>query len=276
MSHPASGYDAVIVGGGHNGLVCACYLAAAGLAVRGIRAPRHRRRCGGHRGISSRISQFDRELHGQPAASEGHPRSCVSPSMACGLSSGRSPISCRCRTATISRSAARSPRRRARWRAFSRRDAAMLPAYYAMLERVADVLRELLLETPPNVGGGIRDLCRRWKVGGRLQQLVAAARRDLLDLFTKSAGDLLDAVVRVRSASRPRSDSMPSSAISRAPTRRVPRTCCCITCSARSTASAAHGDTRWAAWARSRRRWPPRRERAASRCSTECAGRARA
>src|SRR5947208_11336489 len=32
-SHPASGYDAVIVGGGHNGLVCACYLAAAGLAV---------------------------------------------------------------------------------------------------------------------------------------------------------------------------------------------------------------------------------------------------
>src|SRR3954471_3197097 len=27
-------YDAVIIGGGHNGLVCACYLAAAGLKVR--------------------------------------------------------------------------------------------------------------------------------------------------------------------------------------------------------------------------------------------------
>ena len=27
-------YDAVIIGGGHNGLVCACYLAAAGLTVR--------------------------------------------------------------------------------------------------------------------------------------------------------------------------------------------------------------------------------------------------
>src|SRR6187402_849491 len=30
MSGPQK-YDAVIVGGGHNGLVCACYLAAAGL-----------------------------------------------------------------------------------------------------------------------------------------------------------------------------------------------------------------------------------------------------
>src|SRR6187402_783565 len=33
MSGPQK-YDAVIVGGGHNGLVCACYLAAAGLKVR--------------------------------------------------------------------------------------------------------------------------------------------------------------------------------------------------------------------------------------------------
>ncbi len=27
-------YDALIIGGGHNGLTCACYLAAAGLKVR--------------------------------------------------------------------------------------------------------------------------------------------------------------------------------------------------------------------------------------------------
>src|SRR3989442_14702374 len=30
---PAASYDAVIIGGGHNGLVCACYLAAGGLSV---------------------------------------------------------------------------------------------------------------------------------------------------------------------------------------------------------------------------------------------------
>src|SRR5438445_9434123 len=30
---PAPRYDAVIIGGGHNGLTCACYLAAGGLKV---------------------------------------------------------------------------------------------------------------------------------------------------------------------------------------------------------------------------------------------------
>ena len=35
---------------------------------------------------------------------------------------------------------------------FSTRDAERLPEYYAMLDRVADVLRELLLKTPPNIG----------------------------------------------------------------------------------------------------------------------------
>src|ERR1700752_3525914 len=33
MQAPSSRYDAVIIGGGHNGLTCACYLAAAGLKV---------------------------------------------------------------------------------------------------------------------------------------------------------------------------------------------------------------------------------------------------
>jgi phytoene dehydrogenase-like protein len=75
---------------------------------------------------------------------------------------------------------------------FSARDAAALPAYYAMLERVADVLRSLLLETPPNLGGGVAEWFRAWKVGGRLKRLTLPERRDVLDLFTKSAGDLLD------------------------------------------------------------------------------------
>src|SRR5438093_1378140 len=33
LRQPAAHYDAVIIGGGHNGLVCACYLAGGGLKV---------------------------------------------------------------------------------------------------------------------------------------------------------------------------------------------------------------------------------------------------
>ena len=75
---------------------------------------------------------------------------------------------------------------------FSAKDAAALPAYYAMLDRIAGVLRSLVLETPPNVGGGPGEWLRAWKVGGRLKRLTLSERRDLLDLFTKSAGEVLD------------------------------------------------------------------------------------
>ena len=54
---------------------------------------------------------------------------------------------------------------------FSPRDAENLPRYYAMLERVADVMRELAVETPPNVGGGVRDALAALLAGNRLRRL---------------------------------------------------------------------------------------------------------
>src|SRR5690606_3556678 len=80
----------------------------------------------------------------------------------------------------------------AKW---SLRDAERLPAYFAMLERVVAVLRELMLRTPPNVSDRfvLADWIASLAVGRELRKLDMAARRDLLDLFTKSAGDLLDA-----------------------------------------------------------------------------------
>jgi phytoene dehydrogenase-like protein len=76
---------------------------------------------------------------------------------------------------------------------FSSRDAERLPAYQHMLGRVADVLRSLAVQTPPNVGGGFADWVAGVRAVNQLRGLDMAARRDLLDLFTKSAGDLLDA-----------------------------------------------------------------------------------
>ena len=80
---------------------------------------------------------------------------------------------------------------------FSARDAARYEAYAAELDTVADVLRALALEAPPNVvagwgGRGLRELLRAVVLGNRLRRLDMPGRRALLDLFTRSAGDHLD------------------------------------------------------------------------------------
>jgi phytoene dehydrogenase-like protein len=61
-----------------------------------------------------------------------------------------------------------------------------------MLERVGAVLRDLLLVTPPNAGGGLAAALDGFKVARRFRALDLAGQRDVLDLFTRSAGDVLD------------------------------------------------------------------------------------
>ena len=56
--------DVIVIGGGHNGLVTAAYLAAAGLKDHRARTPRTSRRRRGHGGIPSRLPQFRRRLCG--------------------------------------------------------------------------------------------------------------------------------------------------------------------------------------------------------------------
>ena len=67
-------YDAVIIGGGHNGLISAAYLARAGPQDAGPRAAPRPRRRGGHRGDRPGLPVLGRELRRQPAAAGGHPR----------------------------------------------------------------------------------------------------------------------------------------------------------------------------------------------------------
>jgi len=66
----------------------------------------------------------------------------------------------------------------------------------ALLERVAAVLRELTGTTPPNVrAGAVADatlVLHSLKLAKSFRAMGLAERRDLLDLFTKSAGDILD------------------------------------------------------------------------------------
>jgi len=80
---------------------------------------------------------------------------------------------------------------------FSRGDAERLGLYGERLEAIADVLRSLVLETPPNVVQGswsvaLPELLRAGRVGTRLGKLDMSLRRELLKLFAASAGDYLD------------------------------------------------------------------------------------
>ena len=68
----------------------------------------------------------------------------------------------------------------------------------ARLERLTDVLRALALRAPPNLATGqglaakLGALLDTAKVGNRLRSLGLEGQRDLLELFTRSAGDVLD------------------------------------------------------------------------------------
>jgi phytoene dehydrogenase-like protein len=183
-------YDAVIIGAGHNGLACAAYLARAGLRVKIL----ERR---GSIGGAAATAEFHPGFRNSVAAytvSLLHPRVIRELRLAAhGLRVLERPLAnflpldeTRCLKVGAGLDATQRE-----FAKFSARDAERLPAYWAMLERVADVLRDLVLETPPNVGGGFQDLLRALQAGRRLRRLAMDARRDLIDLFTKSAADLL-------------------------------------------------------------------------------------
>jgi phytoene dehydrogenase-like protein len=184
-------YDALIVGAGHNGLVCACYLAGAGLRVAVLE---RRMEVGGaavteefHPGFRNSTASYtvsllhpkviaDLRLHEHGLRIVERPFANFLP-----LPGGE--------YLKVGGGLAATQREVAR---FSAEDARRLPEYYERLGAVADVVRDLQLETPPNAGGGIRDLFAAWRGGRRLQRLPMRARRDTLDLFTMAAGDWLD------------------------------------------------------------------------------------
>jgi hypothetical protein len=149
---------------------------------------------------------------------------------------------------------------------FSRRDAEALPAYYAMLDRVAAVLRGMLRVTPPNIGSGtaqdVAALLDLMRTSRKLRTLSLPERRDLVDLFT-SAGDVLDRWF----TSEPIKAVFGFDAIvgNFASPYTGFRVCVAASRVWRSERPAGAVGSRWAGWVRSRRRWRPARH-AASCC----------
>jgi phytoene dehydrogenase-like protein len=186
--------DAVVIGAGHNGLTCAAYLGMAGLKVRVL----ERRSIVGGASITE---EFHPGFRNSVAA---YTVSLLQPKVIADLELHRHGLKIVERRAQnfLPTEDGRylltgEGRTQSEIAKFSAEDAARYPAYAAEIQRVAAVLRDLVLEAPPNmVGGSIRrtpaELLKLARLGNRLWRLDASTRRALLDLFTKSAGDYLD------------------------------------------------------------------------------------
>jgi phytoene dehydrogenase-like protein len=186
--------DVVIAGAGHNGLVCAFYLARAGLKVtmlerRGI--------VGGaavteefHPGFRNSVASYVVSLLNERVIADmALPRH--------GLRLVERPLGSflpledgRYLKTGVGRTKAELAR-------FSARDAERIDSYEAHLDMLADFLRSVELETPPNVTAGgwlaaLPEMIRAAKLGRRVARHGLAERQALLDIFTMSAGDFLD------------------------------------------------------------------------------------
>lgn len=183
-------YDALIIGAGHNGLVCAFYLARAGLKVRLL----ERRDVVGGAAVTEEFHPGFRNSVASYTVSLLQPQVTADMRLAeHGYRVIERPISNFLPQADggYLKLGGGLARTQAEFRKFSAADAETLPAYYDALETVAEVLRGLALKAPPNVGGGWRTLLDGALQGRGLGKLSLEQKRDVLDLFTKSATSFL-------------------------------------------------------------------------------------
>jgi len=184
-------YDVLVVGGGHNGLTCAFYLARAGYKVRVL----ERRNLVGGAAITQEFHPGFRNSVASYSVSLLNPKVIADMALARhGLRVVLRPISYFCPVDSktyliMDRDKARCHREVSR---FSKRDADKLEAFHARLNGVVGLLKSVLLKTPYNASASPRDLVTALGLANQVRRLGRQGQSDLLDLFGKSAGDLLD------------------------------------------------------------------------------------
>ncbi|MDQ8755160.1 NAD(P)/FAD-dependent oxidoreductase [Sphingosinicella sp. LHD-64] len=181
--------DVLIIGAGHNGLVCAWYLASRGLKVTVLEA---RAIVGGaavteefHPGFRNSTASYtvgllnpqvirDMRLYDHGLRVVLRKIDNFLPTLGPDyLLAGRDGLTKR----EIARHAPA--------------DAQNYDAYSAALGAVVGVVRQWLLKAPPNAGGGLADLLALIKLGGGVGRLGLEDQRHVVDFFTRSAADVL-------------------------------------------------------------------------------------
>jgi phytoene dehydrogenase-like protein len=185
-------YDAVIVGGGHNGLVTAAYLARAGRKVLVL----ERRELLGGCAVTEEIWPGykvstgayltsllqERIIRDLELERHGYQVDAKDPAFFSVFPDGRHFFMWQDRAKTL-----------AEISKFSKRDAERYPAYEDQLERISQVVEGLLLTTPPPFPpAGLGDYLDYLKLAGRLRGLGPRDLVALVKVFTMSAADFLD------------------------------------------------------------------------------------
>ncbi|MGA7807629.1 phytoene desaturase family protein [Bradyrhizobium sp.] len=186
--------DVVIIGAGHNGLTCAAYLARSGLRVTVV----ERRKVVGGAAVTEEFHDGFRNSVAAYTVSLLNPKIIADLRLA---DHGLRIVERRAQNFLpapdgqyLLTGEGRSSQSIAR---LSARDADAFERFSRELATIADVLRDLVLRAPPNLvegfgAGAIREGFRALGAAGLLRRLSLDQTRDLLDLFTRSAGDMLD------------------------------------------------------------------------------------
>jgi phytoene dehydrogenase-like protein len=187
-------YDVIIIGGGHNGLVCAAYLGRAGLKVKVL----ERRAVLGGAAVTEEFAPGFRNSTAAYTVSLLHSRVIRDLDLfAHGLKiverraqnflplpEGKYLLAAEGRTET---SLAQ----------FSQDDAERLSVFNRRIDAAADLLQQLMLQAPPNLVRGLsvkslRELLKMGALANGLRRVCTETLSTAFDLFTKSAGDYLD------------------------------------------------------------------------------------
>jgi phytoene dehydrogenase-like protein len=185
-------YDAIIVGGGHNGLVCAAYLARAGRKVLVLERREMVGGCAvteeiwpGYRvSTASYLTSLlqERIIRELDLPRFGYQVDAKDPAFFSAFPDGRHLFMWQDRAQTLAEIAK-----------FSQHDAEIFPAYEDHLERLSQVVEGLLLTTPPEFPpDGLGDFLDYLKLAGKLRGLRPKEIIGLVKIFTQSAAEFLD------------------------------------------------------------------------------------